>query len=491
MPSEQEIVWDRCRSDPWFFATEYVKTQDPQADKPVRAWPKFKFLEKVFNAFVKFSRVVVPKSRQMLLSWAICVYALWIVLFQDNRLVMIQSEKQDKARHLIARINFILRHLPAFVFPCRYDAKLDKIEFFHDQGTSTVWAVPSGPQQIASFSPTCVIFDESALQDELRAAHQAALPAVRSGGQMIDVSSVRSPDDTDGAAYFSWLWHEAKEWHVEHVHYSLHPEYDDAWVARVKAEYDDDTWNREMEMDETVGLGKSAFKPPFDKAIHVTPLQANPLLQITRGFDYGLLYPACVWLQIHPETLQVCVLHSETGDDLDLKDFLQKCVIPISKDLAGVNCTRLRFRDWDDPEGLSRNNLGAPTQREIMNQNGIFPINDSKKVPVDDSVKAIRETLAQVRGKDGILRPGIIFSPSCEKLIKAMNGAYGFKRDDAHKKRIGFYGGSNIHEVDGFRYAMYGEKPWRMRESYSAPPKVCDRATKPMPRSPLMVGVDT
>lgn len=159
--------------------------------------------------------------------------------------------------------------------------------------------------------------------------------------------------------------------------------------------------------------------------------------------------------------------------------------------MARANCSRLRFRDWDDPAGLSRNDRGMPTQREIMTDHGIHPINGPEKIPVDDSVKAIRETLAQVRGKDGIIRPGIIFSPTAEKLVKAMNGSYGFKRDDAHKKRIGFYGGSTIHEVDAFRYAMYGEKPWRMRNSYLASPKVCDRATKPMPRSPLMVGVDT
>jgi hypothetical protein len=84
-------------------------------------------------------------------------------------------------------------------------------------------------------------------------------------------------------------------------------------------------------------------------------------------------------------------------------------------------------------------------------------MNDSKKVPVKESVLLIRENMRVKRFENRQtgqreLRPGTLVDPSCANLIKAFNGTYGTKTDDDEK----FTGGITQHEVDALRYIAAG-----------------------------------
>jgi hypothetical protein len=444
----------KARDDVTWMAKTFVKTQDPQAADHVRDWPTdWEFLDHLLREFAKASTLVVHKSRQMLVSWALCVYAIWLAGFKPGRQVMIQSEKQAKSEALIDRCNFILAHFPTWLLECSYTPGAQQITFEHAAGESWIVAVPSGEDQIRSFSPTAVIFDESAWQRRIKQAHESALPAVRSGGQLIHVSSPGLADTLEGE-FFRWLVEKCDAIKKIHLHYSMIPGYDEKWAKKVRKEggYDEETWEREMEGRMTTGSGTPVFKPPFDKSTNVTPLGYNPLLPLIRGWDYGVRFASCVWMQVHPKTKQILVLDSTTTSNLSLSGHIDHCTLRQSQLCSGRIIARQMLRDYDDPAGNQRVSTG-PSCRKLMNERGIFPLNSGTQVRIEPSVMLLKEQLTPKIGLDGRLRPGILFDPRCTKLIEAFDGVFVTKDTDETK----FSGGTTQHEIDCLRYAVAGE----------------------------------
>ena len=449
-----EVIRAACRKKITFFADQYVWTEDPQAEDTLRKWPSFGYLSRALEEFRGAKILVVyKKSRQMLLSWCACVYAIWFAGFFASRQIMIQSTKEEAAKGLIQRMEFILAHLPEYLLPCSYTANAGKITFHHKHGTSWIMAVPSGANQIRSWSPTVVIFDESAWQEDIRKAHAAARPAVRGGGQIIHISTPGEADK-ECAEYFKNLCQGGKNKVLE-LHYSMMPGATPEWAAKIREEYgyEDDQWAREMEGSFNVGGGKPVFKPPFNREQYVQPLGYNPALDLIVAVDYGVRHPAAVWFQFIPYTFQIYCLRTVTGDDITLPQFAQQLIAMTKALIAPVRYTpSLKMRMYDDPAGQSRKDTGGPTSRQAMNAAGLYPCNSSKKVMVRESVMLVRERLQPRVGQDLKIRPGMLFDPSCVNLIDAMDGKYA----EDEKVPDKYKGGITQHEVDALRYGLAG-----------------------------------
>jgi hypothetical protein len=133
------------------------------------------------------------KSRQLLVTWACCLYALWIAKFQKNKIIFIQSKKEEDAANLVfntepnqARISFMESHLPELmrsqVFPS-YG------KMVYDTG-SWIWGIPEGGAQIRSYVVSLLFCDEFAFQPDAEAAWTAAKASIGTkGGQVVIVST--------------------------------------------------------------------------------------------------------------------------------------------------------------------------------------------------------------------------------------------------------------------------------------------------------------
>jgi hypothetical protein len=470
----EDLVRQACAESLWYFLSNYVYTQDPQADDPTRKFPSYGYLrslsekaqKKGLDGRILHKLIGVEKSRQLLLSWWACGYALWRCGFEPGREGMIQSQKEDKAIALISRMRFILRHVPQWLFECDVRVKSKEIVFtFKNGDVSRIWCVPQGEDQVASYEPTFVIFDEAALQEHFKAAYYTALPAIKGpGGQLIAISSPRAN------AFFTKFCYSIPAVERIRIHYRDHPEFaaeaEDMkhgwkdWKREKRAlwGYEDEAmWEREMEINHDVTGGVPAFKPPFDQATHVSPvtIQPHPNKPIQRGWDFGFHHPACVWTQV-ADNGQWLLLRSMTGKRMHLSEFTDEVKRRSKKLVPFPN--EYSFQDFCDPEGYKKNRaVAGPSAVDVLNAAGIFPINDSKKVPVKESVLLIRENMRvkpfvnRATGQKE-LRPGMLVDPSCTNLLKAFNGTYGTKTDDDEK----FEGGITQHEVDGLRYIAAG-----------------------------------
>jgi len=199
-------IWDMEKS-PEAFAP-YVVTKDENADggESVRPFPLRSEKPYVWDAIDEMQReqiLFLEKSRQLFITWAVCFLMLWVCKFQQNRLVFMQSKKEEDAANLVynvepnqARMSFMEAHLPE---PLKSDViySYGKMRVL-DTG-SLAWGIPEGGDQIRSYTPSWVISDEAAFQPSFEQAYQAARAAIRGGAHFVAVSSA------NGGAYMQEL----------------------------------------------------------------------------------------------------------------------------------------------------------------------------------------------------------------------------------------------------------------------------------------------
>ena len=132
--------------------------------------------------------LLLPKSRQMLMTWLISACYLWDTQFHRGRLNFFQSKKEEDADRIVQRAWFIYEHQPDWIkdmFPAEYTSCHLKFK----QGKSEIWGVPQGGDQIRSHTSSGIFSDEMAFQPEAEDAYTGALPTIKGGGRFTGVSS--------------------------------------------------------------------------------------------------------------------------------------------------------------------------------------------------------------------------------------------------------------------------------------------------------------
>lgn len=131
--------------------------------------------------------LLIPKSRQMMVSWLICALYLWDVMFHEGRHVFFQSKKEEDANSLVERAKFIYERQPAFLKRNEAVSTYCLLEF--PQLNSRIRGIPEGGDQIRMHTASGIFMDEMAFQPEAEKAFQAAKPTINGGGRFTGVSS--------------------------------------------------------------------------------------------------------------------------------------------------------------------------------------------------------------------------------------------------------------------------------------------------------------
>lgn len=191
----------RCaKYDPYYFQTSMVKTlnEHPRLGKGAyESFPRDKnyILEmtRTWEAVAtrpKNRILFIWKSRQMLASWFVVSMAIWTCITRVGTLVLIRSRKEADAKALIARACGVLARLPDRVteihpfIPGELVIKIPSLD-------ARIEGIPQGPEQVHGRTPTLLIDDELALQEEAEAGFTEAMPALDGGGMYCGLSTAR------------------------------------------------------------------------------------------------------------------------------------------------------------------------------------------------------------------------------------------------------------------------------------------------------------
>ena len=180
---------------------QYVQTKDEHDEiNPIKPFPEKPYTTYLLDLFHQKLQSIffIAKSRQIMLTWLCCVYALWLAKSISHRLIFLQSKKEEDAANLVfsggrtgknwdtARISFIEKHLPWWLQDEGIESAYGKLLL---PNGSKIWGVPEGADMIRSYTPSLVISDEAAFQPEFGSAYTAMLPIAKQGGMLISISS--------------------------------------------------------------------------------------------------------------------------------------------------------------------------------------------------------------------------------------------------------------------------------------------------------------
>jgi hypothetical protein len=185
-----EVDIDReCAADPLYWLQNHTQTFDEhwqdKGAQPYARFPNKPYFPFLFYQLKTEKRLFLPKSREMMLSWAVIGYAVWMCEFFERARVIVQAQKLEKVIDLISgrgnpgytrtlyeQQDQFLKDRHPLVKPST-EMPGDMLAWVNG---STLHGVPSGADQIRQYHPTLVIFDEAAHLDEFRESYGAAEP---------------------------------------------------------------------------------------------------------------------------------------------------------------------------------------------------------------------------------------------------------------------------------------------------------------------------
>jgi hypothetical protein len=203
----QAEVLERCALDGVFWL-KFVQTRD-EADPEniVKPFPVHQaYIRELWGLLVAEQKIVIAKSRQMMVSWLVAAYAVWRARFKPHQAIYWQSQQREDSDKMVClpdgpiegRCQFIESHLPQWM---RQSVKPIEGVLAWPNG-SFVQALAGGSNKIRGKTATIVIEDEYAMQEEQAGVFEAVAPLIQKGAQAIFIST---PNGTSNM--FATLWH--------------------------------------------------------------------------------------------------------------------------------------------------------------------------------------------------------------------------------------------------------------------------------------------
>lgn len=174
----------------WLFT---IDTSD-QAE-PEKLFPNKEHLYWVTQFWLRYPTLLIPKSRQMSMTWLCCALYLWESFFFSHRLTFFQSKKEGDANELTLRAAQMYSSLPWWMQEWN---PMQSVRCYMEFGTSKsrIFGVPSGADQIRGYQPSGLFNDETVYQTDVDKMIAAIRPAIRGGGRLTMTSSC-------GPSYFA------------------------------------------------------------------------------------------------------------------------------------------------------------------------------------------------------------------------------------------------------------------------------------------------
>jgi hypothetical protein len=169
------------------WVTEYTQTYNEHwveegRPSPYEHFPKWSYFEHIFYAIDTEHIVLIEKSRDMMVSWACVAYLTMHAMRVEQRGVLFQTQKYEKAIGLVDYAKCLYRRQPdwlknAFPLAKPLDSQPeDRLEF---ASGSYVLGIPGGRDQLRGYHPWGYLNDETSFQPEAGECYNEALSAVK------------------------------------------------------------------------------------------------------------------------------------------------------------------------------------------------------------------------------------------------------------------------------------------------------------------------
>jgi len=329
-----------------------LRTRDEaRGGKVVRYPVEWPFLRRVIEGLVNYKRLLIEKSRQMLMSWTLCGWAVRECLLSGGRTVGIISRREDEAKDLIGRCKFLVRNLDTYVLE-RIPAFSGGLTEMRFENESRIIAFPSTEDVGRGYTFSLLIIDEAAFIPNLEQLYESLMPAVPESCQVVMCSTVgRAPV---GLFYEIRSDPARRGFRVIEIDWWEHPHRDRDWMWRKRHEMGEMAWQREYER-KWMAAGGLVF-PELNKQQHWVDESYRPKADdvVVFGFDPHPRKPSVgVWVAVNWSGIRRAIYEIELGSEgqtLTVSEMANR-ILEVERDVLGIQRPEAVYRVIDPSGG--------------------------------------------------------------------------------------------------------------------------------------------
>ena len=275
--SEQIQEYLRCKSDPVYFAMNYVKIVS--LDEGLIPFEMYDFQKELISNFHNNRFNIAKLPRQTGKSTTVVSYLLHYALFNDNIRIAILANKAETARELLGRLQLSYENLPKWLQQGVGSWNKGSLEL---ENGSKIVAASTSSSAVRGNSFNIIFLDEFAfIPNHIAEQFFSSVYPTISSGKSTKVIIISTPN---GMNMFYKLWHDAERGRNGYipleVHWSAVPGRDAAWKEETIRNTSERQFTQEFEC-EFLGSVDTLIAPSKLRAmVYEDPLTSNKGLDV-------------------------------------------------------------------------------------------------------------------------------------------------------------------------------------------------------------------
>lgn len=298
-----------CAINPVHFFKKYCYISHPTRGRVL--FNLYPFQEDVLVEFRNNRFVIINKSRQLGISTLVAGFALWLMLFNKDKTVLCIATKQETARGMVEKVQFMYENLPAWLKGNQKPLSNNKLSF-QLANNSRIVATSAASDAGRSYAVSLLIVDEAAFIEGIDKIYTSIKPTISTGGGIIALSSPNGVGN-----WFHRMYTEAEigknDFKALKLMWTLHPDRDTKWEETERANMSSREFAQEYECD-FLGSGNSLIEPNNLSFYEQTFIQ-EPVERRFLGGDY--------WIWSYPDYNKSYIVCADVarGDGTDYSTF--------------------------------------------------------------------------------------------------------------------------------------------------------------------------
>ena len=233
-----------------FEFLKFVRIQEPgELELDYILW---EHLADFYKALNRYKLIDLIKAKQIGISWALAIYALWKIYTIPGWNVLMLSRGEKEAQELLEKVKITYRNLPGWM---KYVDLEERVPIVLEPNSSERFGFRHMRSKITAFPCTegagigetagTVIHDESDFHEfyEINLSHTRATVADGNDRQLISVSTV---DKTKPDSYFKRHWKDARDgkngFKALFYAYNVRPDRDERFYNQISRENESTPW---------------------------------------------------------------------------------------------------------------------------------------------------------------------------------------------------------------------------------------------------------
>tara|TARA_R100000458_G_scaffold1977_4_gene1664 strand:- start:11439 stop:12926 length:1488 start_codon:yes stop_codon:yes gene_type:complete len=241
--TKEEILeeFNKCADDPVHFIKNYIKIIHPLRGQV--PFDLYNFQTRIVNEIDSHRFNIIKKFRQAGVTTIMCAYALWFIIFQEKKNVMVVSIGDRESTSFLGRVVDMYDELPSWLKPGVREKNKHNLVL---NTASRIRSQPAGAGRGESVS--LLIVDEAAFIPDMAEFWAAMYPTLSTGGNAVLLSTVNGMSNLYYEIYKGAERGE-NTFNVIDIFWREHPEYTEKWAEEMRPALGDRMWSQEYECD--------------------------------------------------------------------------------------------------------------------------------------------------------------------------------------------------------------------------------------------------